>query len=353
MAGKRASLKGISQAAGVSVTTVSMILNGRANEFRISAATQEKVLKAAKKMNYQPNLHARNLRSRKSNIVAIMLPTLTNRFFSGMAETFEKLARDSGKFPLITTTHHNAAEEQSAINYFVSQGVDCVFIADPTALSEVTRMCAEAGVDQIVVDAHGGTGPVVTTDNFEAAKTLTGRLLDGIGEGRKAGDVYFVGGTETHSVTRRRLEGFRSALSEMKPGAAPSHTFIPTLFDMTAAREAFADLFAAQDQIAGVFVNSLPIMEGLLQYFPENRERCRATRYAVFDYHPLMEALELDFVCVRQHAEIMMSTAFDIYAAGLDTNSGQVHFIPYQLIESSIGNASSSQADTGPQNPEA
>ncbi len=333
MAGNRPTIKAISQAAGRSVTTVSMVLSGRAEEFRISAETSEKILQTAREMKYQPNLHARNLRSGTSNIVAITVPTLTHRFFSGMAEAFERLARTNGLFPLIIATHHDRTEELDAIDYFISQNVDCVFTANTAAITEVSEMCKRARVKQIVIDAHGGAGHVVTTDSFAAAKKLTERLLERIEAAHKDGAVYFVGGMRNHSVTRRRLDGFRAALA----AHARDHVdkrFVPTPFNANLVRDVFANLFERNDDIAGIFVNSLAVMEGLLLYFRENRDRCRAVNYAVFDYHPFMEAVDLDYVCVRQNAETMMSMAFSLYLKGLDATDDRIHFAPYELIES-------------------
>ncbi len=333
MAGTRPTIRAISEAAGCSVTTVSMVLSGRAEQFRISTATSEKVMQTAREMNYQPNFHARNLRFGTSNIIAIMVPTLTHRFFSGMAEAFEHLARTNGLFPLIIATHHHKTEELEAIDYFISQNVDCVFTANTAAIAEVSETLKRAKLKQIVIDAHGGAGHVVTTDSFAAAEVLTGRLLDRIEAARRQGAVYFVGGMKDHSVTRRRLDGFLSALAARGYSYADK-PFVPTPFDAGLARDVFADLFAREERIAGIFVNSLAVMEGLLLYFRQNRERCRAVSYAVFDYHPFMEAVDLDYVCVRQNAENMMSTAFSLYLKGLDASDDHIHFAPYELIES-------------------
>ncbi len=333
MASGRPTIKAISEAAGCSVTTVSMVMSGRAKEFRISTATSEKVLKTAREMNYQPNLHARNLRFGTSNIIAMMVPTLTHRFFSGMAEAFERLARTNGRFPLITATHHDQAEELEAINYFISQNVDCVFTANTAAIADVSETCKRANLKQIVIDAHGGAGHVVTTDSFAAAEVLTNRLLDRIEAANKPGAVYFVGGLKEHSVTRRRLDGFLAAMSAR--AREPSEIrFVPTPFDAGRVHDVFADLFAKNEEIAGIFVNSLAVMEGLLLYYRQNRKRCRDVSYAVFDYHPFMEAIDLDYVCVRQNAENMMAMAFSIYLKDLDDTDDRIHFAPYELIES-------------------
>ena len=292
------------------------------------------MLQTAREMNYQPNLHARNLRFGTSNIVAIMVPTLTHRFFSGMAEAFERLARTNGLFPLIIATHHDRTEELEAIDYFVSQNVDCVFTANTAAIAEVSKTCKRARLKQIVIDAHnGGGGHVVTTDSFAAAQVLTMRLLERLEAARKSGPVYFVGGMQDHSVTRRRFDGFLAAL-DAKGIVYKDKPFVPTSFDAGKAREAFREFFSRETDVAGVFINSLAVMEGLLLHYRENRERCRDVRYAVFDYHPFMEAVDLDYVCVRQNAEAMMSMAFSIYARGLDSDGEQIHFAPYEVIES-------------------
>ncbi len=336
MAGVRPTIRAISNAVGCSVTTVSIVLSGRAEEFRISAATREKVLGTAREMNYRPNLHARNLRFGTSNIVALMVPTLTHRFFSGMAEAFERLARTSGLFPLIIATHHDRTEELEATDYFISQNVDCVFTANAAANAEVSETLKRAKLKQIVIDAHNGGGHVVTTDSFVAAEELTQRLLDRIDQAGKQGVVLFVGGMQDHSVTRRRFDGFLSALAA-RGRVFADKPFVPTPFNAGLVRDIFADLFAREEKIAGLFINSLAVMEGLMLYFRQNRDECRSVSYAVFDYHPFMEAVDLDYVCVRQNAETMMSMAFALYQKGSEAGEDRIHFAPYELIESVSG----------------
>ena len=123
----KTSIKELSKLTGFSATTVSMVLNGSADQYKIAKKTQEMILSVAQEHNYIPNLHARNLRNKISNIIALMIPTLTNRFFAEMAETFEQLARMNEKFHLITVTHHDEEEELKAIDYFITQNADCIF----------------------------------------------------------------------------------------------------------------------------------------------------------------------------------------------------------------------------------
>src|SRR5512141_3031005 len=212
--GKRTSLKHIAAITGFSITTVSMVLNGRAEEFNISAETRDLILAAAKEHNYQPNLHARSLRNRTTNILGLMVPTLNNRFFADVAETFERLARRDQKIALITVTNYDRQEELDTANYFLSQNVECVFTANPTALEDVSRLCTRAGTRQILLDAQPSDKHTVSTDNFDAGLVLTRMLLESMRAAGRKGRVYYLGGMADHVVTRLRLDGFRAALEE-------------------------------------------------------------------------------------------------------------------------------------------
>ena len=84
---------------GYSRTTVSIVVNGRAAQYGVSARTRDLILAAAREHHYAPDPHARRLRNRDSEIVGLMLPTLSNRFFAELAETFDALARGGGSSP--------------------------------------------------------------------------------------------------------------------------------------------------------------------------------------------------------------------------------------------------------------
>ena len=79
---EKASIVDIAKMAGFSTTTVSRVLNGKAKEYRISPKTQKKIEEVAKEMHYVPNHFAANLRTGKSNTIALIVPSLSNPFFA-------------------------------------------------------------------------------------------------------------------------------------------------------------------------------------------------------------------------------------------------------------------------------
>ncbi len=328
----RVSLKHIADATGFSVSTVSAVLGGRAEQLGIAEATQATVVAAAKALDYHPNLHARSLRSRTTTLVGLMVPTLNNRFFSEMAETFERVARNDGKLPLITVTNYDRTEEVESLKYYLSQDVQCVFNANPTALDELTALCAASGTKQILLDAPDTGRHTVATDNHQASLVLTRLLLDSVAAERRPGRVYFVGGMANHEVTKLRLGGFRAALQERGIRYAADQ-FVETLFNADSAYRRIELLFQGRTDVAGMYVNSLLPMDGLVKFFGERPGLCRPVHYGVFDYHPMMDLLvDLHIGAIRQNPELMMQRAWEIFADPAGHAAERIEYVPYELV---------------------
>lgn len=331
----KTSIKELSRLTGFSATTVSMVLNGSADRYKIAKKTQEMILEVAQKENYVPNLHARNLRNKVSNIIALMLPTLTNRFFAEMAETFDQLARINDKFALVTVTRHDEHEELKAVDFFISQNADCIFTANPMAQEEVSRRCSEAGVKQVILDAAGGNKNTVTTDNFNAARILTHNVIVAMESCcSKPQKIYHIGGTEGHKVTRLRFQGFLKALEE-RGYSVSEDLFMPSEFNPEAAYEATKDLFTSRAEIGGLVINSLQTMEGVIRFFTEDLDDLPHVRLGVFDYHPFIPILDLNIISVMQDADQMMQMAYELYAnAASNGAQGKAYYSPHKIIYS-------------------
>jgi len=326
----RVSMKEIARMTGFSATTVSLVLNGRSRRFNISRETQELIRAVAKEHNYYPNLHARSLRARTTNIVGLTVPTLDNPFFGEMAETFESLARSDKKLPLITVTHYDRDEELETVSYFLSQKLECVFTANLTALEEVSDLCTRAGTRQILLDSQESSKPTVSTDNVAAGLALGRNLLAAISRSGRAGRAYFVGGMPSHAITMQRLSGFRAALRERGLPFAET-LFVPTEFDAEMAYHKLRALLRTAE-VGGLFLNAVPALEGLVRLFPEAPERCRQIPCAVFDYHPFMSLLaDLRLLIVRQNPRKMMRQAYQIFASSKPAQP-RVYFVPYELM---------------------
>lgn len=86
-------LASLSQKTGYSITTISRVLSGKSEQYRISKETQDTILEAAKKNNYFPNIVAQNLRTNKTDTIGLMVPELANPYFADIASTIVCEAR--------------------------------------------------------------------------------------------------------------------------------------------------------------------------------------------------------------------------------------------------------------------
>ena len=86
----KTSLKDIAETLKLSKTTISWVLSGKGDEKGISLATQEKVFQCAKQLNYQPNLLARSLNTGISGTIGLIIPDITDSFYSKVARSIEK-----------------------------------------------------------------------------------------------------------------------------------------------------------------------------------------------------------------------------------------------------------------------
>ncbi|KAE9876631.1 LacI family DNA-binding transcriptional regulator, partial [Escherichia coli] len=115
---KKTSIKDIAKLSGVSVATVSRVINDNG---RFSEETREKVLAVIKENNYQMNFSAKSLRMNKSFSVGILVPDISNYFFSSVVQQIEAILFDQGYSTIICNTGRNLDKEMAYLNMLESK----------------------------------------------------------------------------------------------------------------------------------------------------------------------------------------------------------------------------------------
>lgn len=121
-------IKDVAKEAGVSITTVSMVLNNTEN--KISQATRKKVLKAANNLNYKPNSYAKALASKKSNIIMAIVPDINNPFFSELVKELTQFAQEYSYFLYIHNTNNKKIKNQEFEKLLVSNFFAATLVVD-------------------------------------------------------------------------------------------------------------------------------------------------------------------------------------------------------------------------------
>lgn len=123
-----ANIKDVAKKAGVSITTVSMVLNKTNN--KISEPTREKVLKAAEELNYNPNSYAKALASKKGNSIMVVIPDIVNPFYASIVKELTYYARKKNYFLYIHNTNNKPIVEGDFLNILKNNYFMASFVVD-------------------------------------------------------------------------------------------------------------------------------------------------------------------------------------------------------------------------------
>lgn len=197
----------VAQAAGVSVATVSRVINGNAN---VSPETLEKVQKAIQNLNYRPNLLGRDLRRTKSERVLVLLPSISNPFYSEIVKGIEDVANESGYSIMLCNTDSDIKREKKYIKMLKSRLADgAILMASEMNCEELTELSEEVPMVQCCEYKEGIPVPHVSIDNEKAAYKAVKHLIS-LGH-RK---IAFIGANNQFLSSFLRKKGYLRALAE-------------------------------------------------------------------------------------------------------------------------------------------
>ena len=203
-------LADIARELGVSKMTVSRAIN---NHPLINPETRERVLEVARRMNYQPNQHARALATNRSHLIGVIVPDLMHSYFAEIYRGVESEARPLGYRNLICNTDEDAAKEVDETEALLPR-IDGLIVASalPPDKAGFYRRIIKGGAKVVLIDRRleGLRCPVVTTDDVQVGALATEHLI-ALGHKR----IGHLRGTAA-STAAGRFEGYRRALAKHK-----------------------------------------------------------------------------------------------------------------------------------------
>jgi LacI family transcriptional regulator len=196
---------------GISQSTVSFILNGKAKERRISDATTQRVLKFVEEVGYKPNLLARSFRTGKTNIIGLMVESIANPFFANLARLIEENAYKNGYKILYCSTENDSGKARELMHMFKDRHVDGYIIIPTEGIRDDVNKLAAGGASVILFDRcfEGDAIDYVVLDNFNSTYNATKHLID---QGYK--NIGFVTISSLQSQMQQRLAGYEKALDD-------------------------------------------------------------------------------------------------------------------------------------------
>ncbi|HHT42863.1 MAG TPA: LacI family transcriptional regulator [Firmicutes bacterium] len=239
-------IKDVAERAGVSVTTVSRVLNNRGY---ISEATRKKVYQAMEELDYQPNEVARSLFRKKSNIIGLIVPTVAHPFFAELTAYLETYAYSRGYKVLICNSQLDASKEQEYIWMLRRNQVDGIIMASHTLEVEEYK---KLDLPVVAFDRFISKRiPYVTSDNYQGGRLAVELLLE---RGCKQ-IAHMCGSLHLDMLANQRHRAFMDVAEERKVPYFTVETDI-NVFEVEKYEELLSDLLTEHPDIDGLFLNS-------------------------------------------------------------------------------------------------
>ena len=213
---KKVTLEDISRSAGVSLSTVSMILNARA-DVSFSPETVRNVRQAAKQLGYRAPSRRSRGRLPGRNVVLIVTPNIANAYYSGLVQSIQQAAEQHDFSTLIFTTYRESRKEEEVLDMALALGAaGMIFTLTPQSLRKVEKV---NGKIPIVIMGDRNSSPKIDTvelDNYSAG-VLIGRHMLQLGHRH----IAFISAmmNTSNAIRLRRLQGVKDTYAE-KPGCS-------------------------------------------------------------------------------------------------------------------------------------
>jgi LacI family transcriptional regulator, galactose operon repressor len=201
-------MKRIAGELGVSITTVSKVLNNRDD---IGHATRARVLAKVAELGYQPNAVARSLTLRRTHTLGIVIPDLMHSFFVEIVAGLEATASARGYGLLLCSSNEDPAKERQELDMLRQRQVDGIVLgsANASGNTDLLRQLTSLGIGLVMIDRDDHPDVPcdrVLTDDLEVGRLATAHLID---QGRRA--IAHITGTQVVHA-KRRTDGYRAAL---------------------------------------------------------------------------------------------------------------------------------------------
>ncbi|NTZ52614.1 MULTISPECIES: LacI family DNA-binding transcriptional regulator [Citrobacter] len=314
----------------LSVTTVRLVLNGKAEQYRISVKTQTRINEYVERYGYVINHSARSLKLNKTDTLGLIVPNISNVFFATLAEKLEQRCRRSGYQLTISCTYDDVDYENKLTKALIARNVDGLFIV-PSTLENQQHHLRQVRKPMVLLDRD-----FKYTDNalVESHNSLGGeKLTQSLFDAGKSPIWFLVGDTGLPSIGDR-LQGYLNALTN---NGISHHDWVREGPDNTpdGGYRLMEKLIAEQGCPQAFIASSLPVLEGAIVAI---RNRFGVIppdiNIGTFDEHPMLGFLANNVWSMQQDENVWAEKAFDMMMSAIeDQPIKETVKVPMKLIK--------------------
>ena len=318
-------LSDIARIAGVSVTTASYVINGKAEQQRISNATVERVRAVVEEHGFTPNPQAAGLRSRHTRTLGFILPDLENPSYARIAKLLEQGARARGYQLLIASSDDDADSERQLLKLFRARRCDALFVASCLPANDDSyRELQAKGLPVIAIDRVMEPTQFcsVVSDDHQACQQLTSSLLQPVPR-----QIVLIGARPELSISQERAAGFKEALHGFTGEVLIEHG---EAFSRDCGQQLMEELLQRLGHLPDALVTtSYVLLQGVFDALHEFPLKSRPLRLGTFGDTQLLDFLPLPVNAMAQQHSLIAETALRLALSAIEEEQYQpgVHAI--------------------------
>lgn len=299
---ERVKLADVARAAGVHPGTASRALNPN-TQSQVSRDTVRRVSRAAERLGYVPNAHARGLRTARSYLVGMVVPDVTNPLFSMMLRGAEQVLTTAGYTVVLTDTNNDAEGQRSQIESLLARGADGFIISTAQWDDPLLDDLDESGVAAVLANRNTARGrwPYVGGDERGGVFLAVNHLRE---QGHRR--LLHLAGPQDISTGRERAAAFRAAVRAHPLPGADARVRVCAAFTEAAGAEAMESALAGPCPFTAVVAGNDLIALGALDVLRASGARCpRDVSLTGFNDMPFVDRLTPPLTTVRLPLEEM------------------------------------------------
>lgn len=307
-----ATIRDVASRAGVSVATVSRVLNEKA---LVREETIKRVLEAANELQYVPHGGARSLSMRRTNTVGVVLPDLHGEFFSEVIRGIDIAARRRD-FHLLVSGSHSDWSEMTAMALAVRGRVDGLIVMVPDMEPEAVQARLPGGIPVVLLNCRATNTWSIVIDNAAGAEAMVLHLAS-LGHS----EIAFISGPEGNADAAERLRGWRSGMERI--GAAPREDLMGSGdFSENGGYEAAYALLSRKPRPSALFAANDAMAIGALSAIREQGLEVPASlAVAGFDDIPIARFVSPPLTTVSVEIAELGRRAFELFMEGTEPGS--------------------------------
>ena len=305
-------LKNLAKELGLSVSTVSRIMNGKG---KFPEKTKNRVLDMANKLGYTPNIYARSLREQEYHVMGLIVPNVINPFFGTILQATEEECRKIGYTLLSGVSGYSKERETEYINYLASNQVNGVILVSHDSEDEIREMHYR-GMQVISLNEHGKNEEIdwVSIDSHAAMMDLTQYLIN---QGHK--DIACVYGLDEFYISETESNRLSGYMDCMKKNGLPvdDNKVIGTYENFEAAKREAQKLLCLSQLPSAVVCHNNEIAAGVYEAAIEAGYSVpKDISIACFDSILPDNIVGVQFTSILQPLEDISSIAVNMIANG-------------------------------------